>query len=67
MADDLSAVRRSLLVLAALVEDQLRRAASAFFEGDAAAARVAIAAEADGDAHEAREGGACVATVSLSA
>lgn len=63
MADDLAAVRRALLVLAALVEDQLRRAASAFFAGDAVAARLAIAADRDVDAHEAGVDDACVATL----
>ena len=67
MADDLAAVRRALLVLAALVEDQLRRAVSAFFAGDAAAARLAIAADRDVDAHEARVDDACVATLAAAA
>lgn len=67
MADDLASVRRSLLVLAALVEDQLRRATSAFFAGDAAAARLAIAADRDVDAHEVRVDDACVATLATAA
>jgi phosphate transport system protein len=67
MADALASVRRSLLVLAALVEDQLRRATSAFFAGDAAAARLAIAADRDVDAHELRVDDACVATLASAA
>src|SRR5690242_1827719 len=63
MRNDLESVRRVLLVLAALAEDQLRRALNAFFAGDAATARLVIAADADVDALELRVDAAAVAAV----
>jgi phosphate transport system protein len=63
MRNDLESVRRGLLVLAALAEDQLRRALTAFFAGDAATARLVIAADADVDALELRVDAAAVAAI----
>jgi phosphate transport system protein len=63
MRNDLESVRRVLLVLAALAEDQLRRALNAFFAGDAATARLVIAADADVDALELRVDAAAVAAI----
>jgi phosphate transport system protein len=67
MRDDLAPVRRALLVLAALVEDQLRRAVSAFFAADAVSARLAIASDRDVDAHELRVDRACVTALAAAA
>jgi phosphate transport system protein len=61
----MDSVRRTLLVLAALAEDQLRRALAAFFAGDVASARLVIAADRDVDALELRVDDA--ATMALAA
>jgi phosphate transport system protein len=63
MLDDMNAVRQAVLVLAALVEHQLRRALNAYFAGDAAVARLVIAADADVDLLEQRLDDACVAAL----
>jgi phosphate transport system protein len=63
MPDDMNAVRQAVLVLAALVEHQLRRALNAYFAGDAAVARLVIAADADVDLLEQRLDDACVAAL----
>lgn len=52
MRNELAPVHRTLLVLASLVEDQMRRAVSALFGRDAASARLVIAADRDVDAVE---------------